>query len=36
MLDAAAEKEDRRRKHSRNGETNPKAERKKLIVAVAE
>lgn len=32
MLDAAAEKEDRRRKHSRRGETNPKAERKKVVV----
>ncbi|PVG03717.1 WD40 repeat-like protein [Serendipita vermifera] len=36
MLDAAAEKEDRRRKHSRKGETNPKPEKRKLIVTVAE
>ncbi|KAG8847761.1 rRNA-processing protein sof1 [Serendipita sp. 411] len=34
MEDAAKEKEDRRRKHSRLGETNPKAERKKLVIAV--
>lgn len=36
MLNAAAEKEDRRRKHSRDGETNPKAERRKLVVNIAE
>jgi DDB1- and CUL4-associated factor 13 len=36
MSNAAAEKEDRRRKHSRKGETNPKAEKRKLIVTVAE
>jgi hypothetical protein len=36
MLDASAEKEDRRRKHSRKGESNPKAERKKLVIAVRE
>jgi DDB1- and CUL4-associated factor 13 len=36
MLDASTEKEDRRRKHSRKGESNPKAERKKLVIAVRE
>jgi Sof1-like domain len=36
MLDASAEKEDRRRKHSRKGESNPKAERKKVVITVRE
>jgi len=36
MLEASVEKEDRRRKHSRKGEANPKAERKKLVIALEE
>jgi WD repeat and SOF domain-containing protein 1 len=36
MLDAGAEKEDRRRKHSRRGDSKPKAERKKLVIALGE
>lgn len=36
MLDAMAEKEDRRRKHSRRGETKPKADKKKIVMTVAE
>jgi DDB1- and CUL4-associated factor 13 len=33
MLDAQRVKEERRRKHSRAGETKPKAERRKVVVA---
>lgn len=33
MLDAQAVKEDRRRKHSRAGESRPKAERRKVVLA---
>ena len=33
MLDAARVKEERRRKHTRAGESKPKAERKKLVIA---
>jgi DDB1- and CUL4-associated factor 13 len=33
MLDAQAVKEDRRRKHSRAGESKPKAERRKVVLA---
>jgi WD repeat and SOF domain-containing protein 1 len=33
MLDAARVKEERRRKHTRAGDSKPKAERKKLILA---
>ena len=32
MVDAACVKEDRRGKHSRAGESKPKAERKKVII----
>ena len=33
MLDAARVKEERRRKHTRAGESKPKAERKKIVIA---
>ena len=33
MLDARSVKEDRRRKHTREGDSKPKAERKKLVIA---
>lgn len=33
MLEARQVKEERRRKHTRAGETKPKAERKKVVVA---
>lgn len=33
MLDAQRVKEERRRKHTRAGESKPKAERKKIVVA---
>jgi len=32
MLDARRVKEERRRKHSRAGESKPKAERKKVVI----
>ena len=33
MLDAQRVKEERRRKHTRAGESKPKAERKKVVIA---
>lgn len=33
MLEAQRVKDERRRKHSRAGESKPKAERKKLVIA---
>ena len=33
MLDAGRVKEDRRRKHTRAGESKPKAERKQVVIA---